>query len=123
VIILDGDGALLMKMGTLATIGAQQPHNLHHVCLDNGAHDSTGGQPTVSPQVDLAAVARACGYRRAETVSDPQEFAEVLDTHLAGDGPTFLRMVIKTSARADLGRPRLLPRDGWLRFKAFLESE
>ena len=62
VVVLDGDGAALMKMGVLATIGAQAPANLVHVVLDNGVHDSTGGQATVSPIVDFADVALACGY-------------------------------------------------------------
>jgi len=61
VVVLDGDGAALMKLGTLATIGAYAPKNLVHILLDNGVHDSTGGQPTVSPFVDFAAVAVACG--------------------------------------------------------------
>src|SRR3546814_4314128 len=63
VIVLDGDGAALMKMGSMATIGAEAPANLIHILLDNGVHDSTGGQQTASPGVDFARVALACGYR------------------------------------------------------------
>jgi phosphonopyruvate decarboxylase len=62
VAVLDGDGAALMKLGNLATIGSRAPANLVHVVLDNGVHDSTGGQASVSPNVDFAAVALACGY-------------------------------------------------------------
>ena len=65
VLVLDGDGAALMKLGALATIGAHAPGNLIHVVLDNGVHDSTGGQATVSPNVDFAAVAQACSYPRS----------------------------------------------------------
>ena len=54
VVVLDGDGAALMKMGTLATVGAYGPENLIHIVLDNGTYDSTGGQPTVSASVDFA---------------------------------------------------------------------
>ncbi|MEX2311625.1 MAG: phosphonopyruvate decarboxylase, partial [Rhodospirillales bacterium] len=64
VIVVDGDGALMMKMGTLATIGAYAPGNLVHLVLDNGTYDSTGGQPTVSAGVDFAAAAVASGYRQ-----------------------------------------------------------
>ena len=64
VVVLDGDGAALMRLGALATIGAERPPNLVHVLLDNEAHDSTGGQPTVASRCDLGAVARACGYPR-----------------------------------------------------------
>ena len=63
--VLDGDGAALMKLGTMATIGAYRPSNLIHVLLDNGVHDSTGGQATVSPLVDFPGVALACGYPNA----------------------------------------------------------
>lgn len=122
VIILDGDGALLMKMGTMATIGAQHAARLRHVMVDNGAHDSTGGQPTASPQIDFGQIALACGYRRADTVSDPDRFAQLLDAHLQEPGPTFLRVLARTGSRADLGRPTLSPRDCWLRFRTFLEA-
>ena len=79
VLVLDGDGALLMKFGTLATIGASTATNFHHVVMDNAVHDSTGGQATVSPSVDFAAVALACGYRRADTVSTVADFERTLE--------------------------------------------
>src|ERR1700744_3758925 len=65
VVAVDGDGAALMRMGAFATLGAYGPANLTHVLLDNGAHDSTGGQATVSQQVSFAGVAAACGYASA----------------------------------------------------------
>ena len=123
VIVLDGDGALLMKLGSLATIGFAQPQHLHHIVLDNGAHDSTGGQPTPSPAVDFAAAALACGYRHAITVSDAQGLQSALQRQLEMRGPTLLRMLIKTGARKDLGRPKLSPRDAYLRFSAFLQNQ
>jgi phosphonopyruvate decarboxylase len=123
VIVLDGDGALLMKLGSMATIGALSPRNFHHVVFDNGAHDSTGGQPTPSFAVDFALAALACGYRYAETVSDAAGAREALQHHLQMDGPTLLRVVIRTGSRKDLGRPELRPRAGFLRFSAFLAGE
>ncbi len=120
VIILDGDGSLLMKLGSLATAGSLRLANLHHVVLDNAAHDSTGGQPTPSPAVDFASVALACGYQHADTASDPDTFADLLLDHLARPGPTLLRLAITTGARSALGRPDLTPRDGYLRFRDFL---
>jgi phosphonopyruvate decarboxylase len=122
VVILDGDGALLMKLGSLATIGATAPKNLHHVVFDNGAHDSTGAQPTPSPAVDFAAVAAACGYRDARTTDSAAGLAQALEAQLGLEGPTLVRMLIRTGARKDLGRPRLEPRDGWLRFCTFLQG-
>jgi phosphonopyruvate decarboxylase len=91
--------------------------------FDNGAHDSTGGQPTPSPAVDFALAALACGYRHADTVADAASLAQTLEHHLALEGPTLLRMVIETGSRKDLGRPELAPRDGYLRFRAFLAGE
>ena len=123
VIVLDGDGALLMKLGSLATTGALAPRNYHHIVFDNGAHESTGGQPTPSPAVDFALAALACGYRHAETVSDPAALPGVLQRQLEQDGPTLLRVLITTGSRKDLGRPTLKPRDGFLRFCAFLNGE
>jgi phosphonopyruvate decarboxylase len=123
VIVVDGDGALLMKLGSLATIGSLAPTNLHHIVLDNGAHESTGGQPTPSPAVDFALMAIAAGYRSAATVSDPKELLAVAERQLSSDGPTLLRVMITTGARDDLGRPKLSPRDNYLRFSAFLAGK
>ncbi|MGD8858421.1 MAG: phosphonopyruvate decarboxylase, partial [Myxococcales bacterium] len=122
VVVLDGDGALLMKLGSLATAGSLGLSNFHHVVFDNGAHDSTGGQPTPSPAVDFAAVALACGYRHAETVSTADGLAAALERQMGMQGPTLLRMVIHTGARKDLGRPKLSPRDAYLRFGAFVQG-
>jgi phosphonopyruvate decarboxylase len=122
VLVLDGDGALLMKLGSLATIGFRSPSNYHHVTFDNGAHESTGGQPTPSPAVDFAAAAIACGYKHAETVADAAGLTAALERQLKLDGPTLLRVVIKTGARGELGRPKLTPRGCYERFRAFLTS-
>src|SRR5258708_33984787 len=71
VVVLDGDGAALMKLGSFATIGAYAPAGLIHIVLDNGVHDSTGGQPTGSAPVDFAGVAPPCGYRHAASCRTP----------------------------------------------------
>ena len=87
VLCLDGDGAVLMHMGNLAIIATQAPANLHHVVLNNGAHDSVGGQPTAAATVDLAGVARACGYRLSAVASTADELEAALNEHLAQPGP------------------------------------
>lgn len=122
VVVLDGDGALLMKLGSLATVGYIAPSNYHHITFDNGAHESTGGQPTPSPAVDFALAALACGYKHAETVANPSALRETVERHLSMDGPTFLRVVIKTGARGELGRPKLSPRGCYERFSSFLQG-
>jgi phosphonopyruvate decarboxylase len=111
-----------MKFGSLATVGYATPSNYHHVVFDNGAHDSTGGQPTPSPSVDFAVAALACGYRQAETVSAPDALVDAVARHTEADGPTLLRVMIKTGSRNELGRPTLTPRQCYQRFSHFLSG-
>ena len=121
VLVLDGDGAALMKLGTLATIGSHAPGNLIHVLLDNGAHDSTGGQATVSPNVDFAAVAQACGYGRAYRCDTEAGFTRALEAALAdGPRPALIHALIAPGSLAKLGRPTIAPHDVARRFRAFL---
>ena len=121
VLVLDGDGAALMKLGSMATIGAHAPATLIHVLLDNGVHDSTGGQATVSPNVDFAAVARACGYPRAFRCDGEAGFARALEVALGdGPGPVLIHALIAPGSLAGLGRPTIAPREVARRFRAFL---
>jgi len=122
VVVLDGDGALLMKLGTLATIGWKGGSHVHHVVIDNAAHESTGAQVTASPNVDFAGVALSCGYKRAATVATVDDFARTLEDQLASKGPTFLRMLVTTGSRKNLGRPRLSPRACYERFAGWLKE-
>ena len=120
VVVLDGDGAVLMRMGSLATIGYQRPSNLIHILLDNGVHDSTGGQATVSTTIDLSAVASACYYPRVVRASKLSDVQSVLQA----DGDAALTFVhVKTKPRRDrkLPRPSVRPDEvaerlrGWLK--------
>lgn len=120
VVVLDGDGAVLMKMGSLATIGACAPERLVHVLLDNGVHDSTGGQATASPGVDFAGVALACGYRSAAACDGLDGFEEALAAALAAAGPHMIHMRIRPGSLAKLGRPTVKPPEVARRFKDFL---
>jgi phosphonopyruvate decarboxylase len=122
VIVLDGDGAALMKMGNMATIGAHAPGNLIHIVLDNGVHDSTGGQGTVSAGVDFARVALACGYAGAATADDLGGFGYALDTAFGSDGPHLIHLRIQPGSLETLGRPTISPEDVARRFKTFLAS-
>jgi phosphonopyruvate decarboxylase len=89
-VVLDGDGAALMHLGSLATIARLAPANLTHVVWDNGVYDSTGGQPTGSRQVDFAAVALACGYRGAWRVDSLAALRPTLRASLAATGPSIM---------------------------------
>ncbi len=102
---IDGDGAALMHMGALAVIGASKPKNLIHVIINNGAHETVGGMPTVAGQVDLAGAAAACGYPYAVTVESFEDLDREL---LAAKNRKMLSMIVVKcgiGAREDLGRP------------------
>jgi phosphonopyruvate decarboxylase len=120
VVVLDGDGAALMKLGALATIGAYAPTNLVHIVLDNGAHDSTGGQQTVSASVDFAAVALDCGYAYAASCDDLDGFAQAWAAAKAG--PSLIHLRIAPGSMEKLGRPTVTPAEVARRFKTFLAS-
>ncbi|MDD3580934.1 MAG: phosphonopyruvate decarboxylase [Desulfobacca sp.] len=120
VVIIDGDGACLMKLGNLATIGHYRPRNFIHLVLDNESYDSTGGQPTVSTTIPLEAVAHAAGYVNARRVETATELKEQLSLALAQPGPHFLLVKVASGAVADLDRPRLSPVQVKERFMAFI---
>lgn len=120
VYVLDGDGAVLMHMGALATIGAHAPANLVHVVLDNGVHDSTGGQQTDSPNVDFADIALAAGYARAATADGLDGFEAALAAAARHKGPTLVHMKIAPGSMENLGRPTVKPPEVARRFKAFV---
>ncbi|MBQ9184356.1 MAG: phosphonopyruvate decarboxylase [Bacteroidales bacterium] len=102
----DGDGAVIMHMGSLAITASKAGVNFIHVVFNNGAHDSVGGQPTVGFQIDLAGVARACGYKQVYSVSTKDELVNVF-SHL--DGPVFIEVKVRKGNRPDLGRPTTTP--------------
>jgi len=122
VFVFDGDGAVLMKMGTIATIGHYKPKNLFHLVFDNQCHDSTGGQPTVSGTTDFAKVALGCGYRWAKVISRESELNAAFSEMLSKQGPAML--VIKTAkgARKGLGRPTTTPKENKEGFMRFLSE-
>jgi phosphonopyruvate decarboxylase len=108
VIALDGDGAALMRLGAFATVGAYGPANLWHLLLDNGVHDSTGGQATVSPRVSFAEMAAACGYASSFETGDVDRISSWLIERPV-DGARFARLFIRPGAPSELPRPSVTP--------------
>lgn len=106
---LDGDGAALMQMGGMGIISSQKPLNYKHVLLNNGVHDSVGGQPTVGFLIDFCLIAKAMGYANAYRAESLKELEEILPLFMAEGGPVFLEIRIATGAREDLGRPKSTP--------------
>ena len=123
IIILDGDGALLMKMGNISTIGANQPKNLIHTLLDNNVHDSTGQQLTNASTVDFSNIAINCGYKNSYSADNLDDFSKIIKTNLKNTfGPTFIHIKIQKGSIENLGRPTIHPKDVAVRFKNFLKS-
>ena len=109
VILFDGDGAALMKMGTLATIGYYQPDNLVHILIDNEAHESTGAQFTVSPVVHFTEVGRACSYKRTFRADSSDSIKSAVQIALKSKGPIMIHIKSKPGSDPKLGRPTLTP--------------
>jgi phosphonopyruvate decarboxylase len=122
VICLDGDGAMLMHLGAVAVNGQTAPENFAHVVLNNGAHDSVGGQPTVGLDIDLGAIAKACGYHFLGTVTSRDELGEIGERLVESPGPVMAEVRVRRGARADLGRPKAAPVESKRRFMEALES-
>ncbi|MBP8969927.1 MAG: phosphonopyruvate decarboxylase [Lachnospiraceae bacterium] len=102
---IDGDGAMLMHMGSMAVIGANKPANLIHVVINNGAHETVGGMPTVAADINVVEIAKACGYPKAVSVSTYDELDEQLKAAKAGNELTLIEVKCSIGAREDLGRP------------------
>ncbi|MEQ8524395.1 phosphonopyruvate decarboxylase [Gracilimonas sp.] len=123
VFCIDGDGAMIMHMGALAIIGEQQPANFHHILINNGAHESVGGQPTAGFTVDFGKIAEGCGYKKTFRVDDLNSLDKIFDDFLNSKGPVLLEIMTQTGARSDLGRPTLSPTENKSNFMQFLLEE
>ncbi|MEK6525770.1 MAG: thiamine pyrophosphate-dependent enzyme [Nitrospirota bacterium] len=108
VVVLDGDGNVLMGMGTLATVGALKPKNFIHVVFDNEVYGSTGNQPTFSRVVRLEQVAKAAGYVHVERVREREDLVYEFKDMLGKDGPSML-LVKVTEQAEDVDRVPLEP--------------
>jgi len=122
VVVIDGDGAALMKLGSFATIGAQAPRNLIHLLLDNGVHDSTGAQATVSNTTRFAEVASAANYRNVAEVESLADFENCLRQMYQLEGASLLHLKIRPGSIDPLGRPEITPEAVKERFMAFLQK-
>jgi thiamine pyrophosphate-dependent acetolactate synthase large subunit-like protein len=115
VAVIEGDGNTLMGLGNLAQIAADQPKNLFHVCLDNGAHASTGSQTTISPKIPLEKMALAAGYRRALRAETTDELGRAMKELAGTEGPVFLLATVEPGTvpgipRIDIEPPALTER-------------
>ena len=116
---IDGDGAILMHMGSLAIIGQLQCSNLIHIAINNGAHDSVGGQPTAAASLDLTKIAQAVGYHQAYSASSITEISKYLNQ--MSSSSCFLEIKTKIGARSDLGRPTTTPGENKDKLMSFIQ--
>lgn len=120
---IDGDGAVLMHMGAMPVIAAQSPVNLIHVIINNQAHESVGGMPTVAGKVNWCALAQACGYTKTASISDVVMLDQSLKSFCAADGPAFLEVKAALGHRKDLGRPTTTPEQNKFSFMNFMNGK
>lgn len=119
---IDGDGAVLMHMGSVAVIGANAPTNLVHIVINNGAHETVGGMPTVASKIDMVAVAKACGYSNAVCVDNFESLDKALNQAKVVNELTFIEVKCAIGARADLGRPTTTAIENKNNFMAYLKT-
>lgn len=115
---IDGDGALLMHMGSLALIGVNKPKNLVHIVINNSAHETVGGMPTVAGSIDIVEIAKACGYPNAISVDNFKALDKALNKAKALDELSLIEIKCSIGAREDLGRPTTTTkenRDGFMK--------
>ncbi len=122
IVVIDGDGSLLMRMGGSAVLAAYRPANIVHVLLDNNAHDSTGGQKTVSDKIDFPAFAESVGYESVVDAADLDQLRSSIAEGLDNRRLTFVYMQIAPGAKKDLGRPKVKPPEVRQRFMSFVGS-
>lgn len=119
VFCFDGDGAFIMHMGALTNIGNLSVRNYVHVLFNNGAHESVGGQPTLGLNIDIKAIAKACGYNNAASVETEEKIKKAISEALSNNGPSLIEIKVSINSREDLGRPKSTPienRNDFMRF-------
>ncbi|MBR6299681.1 MAG: phosphonopyruvate decarboxylase [Clostridia bacterium] len=119
---VDGDGAVLMHMGSMAVIGSNKPRNLIHVVINNGAHETVGGMPTVADSIDLVGIARACGYPYAVCVDNFDTLDAELEAAKTRNELSLIEVKCSIGARADLGRPTTTALENKKDFMEYLET-
>ncbi len=119
---LDGDGAVLMHMGSLAVSGANNMENYIHIMINNEAHETVGGIPTVSNAIDFLLLAKACGYKKLYSVETKEDLQEVLSKVTLDIGPVFIEAKTNLLSRSDLGRPTTTPVQNKEAFMNYLQS-
>ncbi|MCJ7802719.1 MAG: thiamine pyrophosphate-dependent enzyme, partial [Candidatus Marinimicrobia bacterium] len=123
VICIDGDGAFLMHMGSLAAIGKSQPQNLYHILMNNYVHESVGGQETAIDSIDVQGIVKSANYKNIIGANAPENLSRIILGFLENDGPGFLEIKLKPGSRTELGRPTIKPIDNKRNLIEFLQKK
>lgn len=119
---IDGDGAVLMHMGAMAVLGANAPENLIHVIINNAAHETVGGMPTVAGEIDLVGIAKACGYPNAVCVNNFEELDREISYARERRELSMIEVKCSLGARSDLGRPTTTAMENKQKFMEYLQT-
>ena len=120
---IDGDGSVIMHMGSLALNGTSNSKNFKHIILNNGSHESVGGQPTVGKKINFSEIAKNCGYKKTKKISTYIELKNSIKWLNSNNGPLLLEILIKNGSRENLGRPTEGPYENKLNFMKNLKNE
>jgi len=123
VVCIDGDGSLIMHMGSLSTVGKLQPKNFYHILINNQVHDSVGGQETAVKFIDIPSLAKSNGYQNIISLDNKEELSSKLIELFNKKGPCFMEINVKSGARNDLGRPTQTPLKNKELFMGFIKGE
>lgn len=119
---IDGDGAAIMHMGSMAVIGSISPKNMVHIVINNGAHETVGGMPTVASKIDMVGIAKACGYSYAVSVDNFDDLDNELLKAKSRNELSFIEVMSSIGARDDLGRPTTSAIENKKNFMDYLSS-
>ena len=122
VVCIDGDGAMLMHLGSLTSIASLKPKNFRHILVNNEVHESVGGQETAAKNLDLSAIVEAMGSSKTFKAKTPTELKANITDFMECVGPSFLEVKIRPGSREDLGRPTIKPVNNKENFMGFLEK-
>lgn len=122
VVCIDGDGALIMHTGSAVLIGSRKPKNLVHILMNNGAHETVGGMPTISYDIDWENSVKAFGYKNAYRAVNEIEITEAVKKAQDEVGPILIEILVNTASRNELTRPSIKPIDNKKDIMAFIKK-
>lgn len=123
VVCIDGDGAMLMHTGAAALIGSRKPENYLHILINNGAHETVGGMPTISYKIDWQNAVKSFGYTNAYRASSITEIEHYIKLSQGTKGPVLLEIITNAQSRKDLTRPNIKPIDNKINIMNYLKSQ